>query len=138
MATRKPRASIKPRAPIQVYRTPPFPRVSFETSLWPCHKAVHYAPSSLASMLQGWCSLHTPMHWPTQVSTSTPMLWPSQVCVSVSLLIISIFGLKSMLLLQVCVDPRISRYGQTLSYLPHVHANTTRSSQEQPCCPHNL
>jgi hypothetical protein len=36
------------------------------------------------------------------------------------------------------VDPRISGYGQTISYPPHVHANTTRCSREQPCCPHNL
>ncbi len=37
-----------------------------------------------------------------------------------------------------CVDPLVSGYGQTVSYQPHIHANTIRSSREQHRCPHNL
>jgi hypothetical protein len=117
-ATRKPTASIEPRAPIQVYPTPPFPRESFGTSLGPRHKAILYVPSSPASILQGWFSLHTPTHWPTQVPAPTPMLWPtqvpaptptlrpSQVCTSVSLLIFDYFPTLIMLP-QGCEDPLI-------------------------------
>ncbi len=36
------------------------------------------------------------------------------------------------------VDPLVSEYGQTISYQPHIHANTIRSSPEQHRCPHNL
>ncbi len=36
------------------------------------------------------------------------------------------------------VDPLVSGYGQTVSYQPHIHTNTIRSSCEQHCCPHNL
>jgi hypothetical protein len=36
------------------------------------------------------------------------------------------------------VDPLVSGYGQTVSYQPHIRANTIRSSREQHRCPHNL
>ncbi len=49
-----------------------------------------------------------------------------------------IIDLTSMLLPQGCVDPLVSGNGQTVSYQPHIHANTIRSSQEQHCCSHNL
>jgi len=36
------------------------------------------------------------------------------------------------------IDPLVSGDGQTLSYQPHIHANTIRSSREQHRCSHNL
>jgi len=36
------------------------------------------------------------------------------------------------------VDPLVSGDGQTVSYQPHIHANTIRSSREQHRCSHNL
>ena len=38
----------------------------------------------------------------------------------------------------VVVDPLVSGDGQTVSYQPHIHANTIRSSREQHRCSHNL
>jgi hypothetical protein len=35
-------------------------------------------------------------------------------------------------------DPLVSGDGQTVSYQPHIHANTIRSSREQHRCSHNL
>jgi hypothetical protein len=93
-----------------------------------------------------------PMHWPTQVPSrvslflftswtlppQTPTLWPTQVPSWVSLLFFGIIGLTSMLLPQGCIDPLVSGDRQTLSYQPHIHANTIRSSREQHRCSHNL
>ena len=36
------------------------------------------------------------------------------------------------------VDPLVYGDRQTVSYQPHIHANTVRSSQEQHCCSHNF
>jgi hypothetical protein len=68
----------------------------------------------------------------------TPTLWPTQVPSWVSLYFFCIIGLTSMLLPQGCVDPLVSGDGQTISYQPHIHANTISSSREQHCCSHNL
>ncbi len=38
----------------------------------------------------------------------------------------------------IVVDPLVSGDGQTVSYQPHIHANTIRSSREQHRCSHNL
>ncbi len=95
-----------------------------------------------------------PMHWPTQVHSGVSLflftcltlppqsptlwLWHTQVPAWVSLLFFCIIGLTSMLLPQGCVDPLVSGDGQTVSYQPHIHANTIRRSQEQHRCSHNL
>ncbi len=42
------------------------------------------------------------------------------------------------LIAKVLEDPLVSGDGQTVSYQPHIHANTIRSSQEQHRCSHNL
>ncbi len=39
---------------------------------------------------------------------------------------------------RVSVDPLVSGDGQTISYQPHIHANTIRRSREQHRCSHNL
>jgi hypothetical protein len=68
----------------------------------------------------------------------TPTLWPTQVPSWVSFFFYCIIGLTSMLLPQGCVDTLVSGDGQTVSYQPHIHANTIRSSREQHRCSHNL
>jgi hypothetical protein len=68
----------------------------------------------------------------------TPTLWPTQVPSWVSFFFYCIIGLTSMLLPQGCVDPLVSGDGQTVSYQPHNHANTIRSSREQRRSSHNL
>ncbi len=81
-----------------------------------------------------------PIHWPTQVPSGvfpflftssplppqTPTLWPTQVPSWVSFFFYCIIGLTSMLLPQGCVDPLVSGDGQTVSYQPHIRANTIR------------
>ena len=93
-----------------------------------------------------------PIHWPTQVPsgvflflfTSSPLppqmptLWPTQVPSWVSFFFYCIIGLTSMLLPQGCEDPLVSGDRQTVSYQPHIHANTIRSSREQHRCSHKL
>jgi hypothetical protein len=95
-----------------------------------------------------------PIHWPngfpsgvilflfpsSPLPPQTPTLWPTQVpsWVSFSFFFYCIIGLTSMLLPQGCVDPLVSGDGQTVSYQPHIHANTIRSSREQHRCSHNL
>ncbi len=83
-----------------------------------------------------------PIHWPTQVPSGVslflftsltlppqmPMLWPTHGPSWISLLFLCIIGLTSMLLPQGCVDSLVSGDRQTVSYQPHIHANTIRRS----------
>jgi len=120
-----------PRVVILCSPTPP--RVSPQSSppsLVPCHHpACTFQPAQCCQTAQC-CQIN-------HCQSTGPTGFPLQVFPFYFYFCYCIIGLTSMLLPQGCADPLVSGDGQTVSYQPHIHANTTRSSREQHRCSHN-
>jgi len=114
----KPRAPNEPRAPIKPKTAPIRPR---SKGVLTDYSFGHL--TRIQSQIQG---------------SSVCFTFPSDHAPRVQQSFFCIIGLTSMLLLQGCVDPLVSGDGQTVSYQPHIHANTIRSSREQHRCSLNL